>query len=97
MCSSDLYATFAFFESYFSNYIEGTVFELDEARGALRRLSRSGDPEALVAAMSRLWNFGRWLSCGDFDVLRERLDRSGAFSDDEGRILRFGEDMALWR
>ena len=26
------YATFAFFESYFSNYIEGTVFELDEAR-----------------------------------------------------------------
>ena len=73
-----------------------TVFRPDYI-GALRRLSRSGDPEALVAAMSRLWNFGRWLSCGDFDALRERLDRSGAFSDDEGRILRFGEDIALWR
>lgn len=26
------FRTFAFFESYFSNYIEGTVFELDEAK-----------------------------------------------------------------
>ena len=26
------FSTFAFFESYFSNYIEGTVFELEEAR-----------------------------------------------------------------
>ena len=30
--SESAFATFAFFESYFSNYIEGTEFELDEAR-----------------------------------------------------------------
>ena len=34
------YASFAFFESYFSNYIEGTEFELEEAR----RLVESGVP-----------------------------------------------------
>ena len=30
--SSKAFSNFAFFESYFSNYIEGTVFEIDEAR-----------------------------------------------------------------
>ena len=67
-----------------------TVFRPDYI-GALRRLSRNGDPDVLVTAMSRLWDFGRWLSCGDFETLKERLERSGAFSDDEGCILRFGK------
>ena len=35
-----------------------TVFRPDYI-GALRRLSRDGDPEVLVAAMARLWDFGR--------------------------------------
>ena len=65
-----------------------TVFRPDYI-GALRRLSRDGDPEALVAAMSRLWEFGRWLSSGDFDTMKNRLEQCGAFSDDEGTILRF--------
>jgi hypothetical protein len=66
-----------------------TVFRPDYI-GALRRLSRDGDPEVLVAAMSRLWEFGRWLSCGDFETMKNRLEQCGAFSDDDGAILRFG-------
>ena len=66
-----------------------TVFRPDYI-GALRRLSRDGDPEVLVAAMARLWDFGRWLSCGDFETIKNRLEKSGAFSDDDGVILRFG-------
>ena len=66
-----------------------TVFRPDYI-GALRRLSRDGDPEVLVAAMSRLWDFSRWLSSGDFETLKGRLEASNAFSDDEGTILRFG-------
>ena len=66
-----------------------TVFRPDYI-GALRRLSRDGDPTVLVAAMSRLWDFGRWLSCGDFETMKNRLEKCGAFSDDEGAILRFG-------
>ena len=65
-----------------------TVFRPDYI-GALRRLSRDGDPEVLVKAMLRLWDFSRWLSFGDFDTLRGRLETSNAFSDDEGTILRF--------
>ena len=30
--SDQAFRSFAFFESYFSNYIEGTVFEVDEAK-----------------------------------------------------------------
>ena len=65
-----------------------TVFRPDYI-GALRRLSRSGDPEVLIAALSRLWDYGRWLSTGDFETLKGRLESSNAFSDDEGTILRF--------
>ena len=30
--TTEAYRNFAFYESYFSNYIEGTVFEIDEAK-----------------------------------------------------------------
>ena len=40
--------------------------------------------------VARLWDFGRWLSCGDFETIKNRLEKSGAFSDDDGVILRFG-------
>ena len=65
-----------------------TVFRPDYI-GALRRLSRDRDPDVLVSAMSRLWDYSRWLSSGDFETLKNRLEASNAFSDDEGRILRF--------
>ena len=67
-----------------------TVFRPDYI-GALRRLSRDRDPNVLVDAMLRLLNFSRWLSRGDFETLKNRLERSNAFSDDEGTILRFGD------
>ena len=65
-----------------------TVFRPDYI-GALRRLSRDGNPEVLVDALARLWDFSRWLSSGDFETLKDRLEASNAFSDDEGTILRF--------
>jgi len=65
-----------------------TVFRTDYI-GALRRLSRKHDPLAFVDAMSRLLEFSRWLSHGDFETLKNRLEASNAFSDDEGIILRF--------
>ena len=72
-----------------SKIIVPTVFRPDYI-GALRRLSRDGDPDVLVAALMRLWDFSRWLSTGDFETLKGRLESSNAFSDDEGSILRFG-------
>ena len=72
-----------------TKFIVPTVVRPDYI-GALRRLSRNADPEVLVDAMSRLWEFGRWLSCGDFETMKNRLEQCGAFSDDDGAILRFG-------
>lgn len=65
-----------------------TVFRPDYI-GALRRLSRDRDPEVLIDAMSRLLSFSQWLSHGDFETMKSRLEASNAFSDDEGMILRF--------
>ena len=65
-----------------------TVFRPDYI-GALRRLSRDGDPDVLATAMLRLWDFSHWLSSGDFETLKRRLEVSNAFSDDDGTILRF--------
>ena len=65
-----------------------TVFRPDYI-GALRRLSRDGDPDVLVSAMKRLWDFSRGLPSGDFETLKGCLEASNAFSDDEGEILRF--------
>ena len=65
-----------------------TVFRQDYI-GALRRLSRNGDPDVLIAAMNRLLDFSRRLSCDSFDTARRQLEASSAFSDDDGDILRF--------
>ena len=65
-----------------------TVFRQDYI-GALRRLSRNGDPDVLIAAMNRLRDFSRRLSCDSFDTARRQLEASSAFSDDDGDILRF--------
>ena len=35
--------------------------------------------------------FSRWLSHGDYETLKGRLESCQAFSDDDGAILRFGE------
>lgn len=65
-----------------------TVFRPDYI-GALRRLSRNGDPDVLIAAMTRIRNFSARLFGDDFEAMRLRLEASNAFSDDESTILRF--------
>ncbi len=57
--------------------------------GALRRLSRKGDPVPLVAALIRLREFGRLLFGDDFEAMRRRLEASNAFKDGDDAILRF--------
>jgi fido (protein-threonine AMPylation protein) len=50
--SEKSFRNFAFFESYFSNYIEGTVFEIDEAKRIIESneplLSRSDDSHDIL-------------------------------------------------
>ena len=71
-----------------SKIIVPTVFRPDYI-GALRRLSRNGDPDVLISAMTRLRDFGRTLSGVDFQLMRRQLENANAFKDDEGFILRF--------
>ena len=71
-----------------SKIIVPMVFRPDYI-GALRRLSRNGDPEVLVRAMMRLRDFSRWLSGDDFNFLQKQLEESNAFKDDDNFILRF--------
>ena len=66
----------------------GTV-HLGNYIGALRRLSRNGDPDVLIAAMTRIREFSVRLSGEDFEAMKLRLEASNAFSDDESTILRF--------
>ena len=71
---------------------QGRLSRASQARkpgGAVRRLSRKGDPDALVAAMARLWDSGRLLNGSDFESMRRRLEAANAFSDDDDAILRF--------
>ena len=71
-----------------------TVFRPDYI-GALRCLSRDGNPDVLVTALRRLWDYSRWLSSGDFETLKGRLEVSNAFSDDAGTILRWPDERRL--
>ena len=65
-----------------------TVFRPDYI-GALRRLSRNGDPSVLVKAMTRLRDFSRGLVGDDFSSMRRKLESANAFKDDDNFILRF--------
>ena len=71
-----------------SKILVPTVFRPDYI-GALRRLSRKADPAPLVAALTRLREFGRLLSGDDFEAMRSRLEEANAFRDGDDAILRF--------
>jgi Fic family protein len=71
-----------------SKVLVPTVYRQDYI-GALRRLSRNGDPDVLISAMNRLRDFSRRLACGSFEVAKRQLEGASAFSDDDGKILRF--------
>ena len=49
----------------------------------------SSSPGPLVAAMARLWDFGRLLVGSSFESLRRRLEAANAFQNDDSAILRF--------
>ena len=79
--SDAAFVTFAFFESYFSNYIEGTEFELEEARRIVEtgiamptRDADSHDVLGTYAVVSNRCEMSRRASTPDefLDILRER-------------------------
>ena len=79
--SEAAFATFAFFESYFSNYIEGTEFELEDARRIVEtgvavptRDADSHDILGTYAVVSNRREMSRLASTPDefLDILRER-------------------------
>ena len=65
-----------------------TVFRTDYI-GALRKLTRNGDPAVLIDAMKRLQSFSARLFAEDFDQLKLTLEQSNAFCDDDSQILKF--------
>ena len=80
-CGGTAFSTFAFFESYFSNYIEGTEFELDEARRIVEtgvaiptRDADSHDILGTYAVASNRREMARAATTADefLDILRER-------------------------
>ena len=79
--SESAFATFAFFESYFSNYIEGTEFELEEARRIVEtgvavptRAADSHDILGTYAVVSNRREMSRIAATPDefLNLLRER-------------------------
>ena len=70
-----------------SKIIIPTVFRIDYLN-ALRRLTRQGDPAALLWAMNRVRLFSSKLQADDFDTLKLQLDRANAFSDSEEDVLK---------
>lgn len=79
--SDEAFCNFAFFESYFSNYIEGTEFELDEAKRIVdtgmaipTRYADSHDILGTYAVASDRRGMSRIASTPDefMDLLRER-------------------------
>jgi hypothetical protein len=94
-------ATLAFFEAYFSNYIEGTQFEVDEAEAIIfqGRIPRSRPEDAhdilgtfaVVASEEEMRRTPR--SAEDLQRTRRLLERTNAFltsdeAEEQGRLLR---------
>jgi len=48
---------------------------------ALRKLSRQGEPDIFIKAMQRVHNFSSMINGEDFNVMREFLNSTNAFSD----------------
>lgn len=71
-----------------SKIIIPTVFREDYLN-ALRRLTRRGDPNVLIRAISRVRQFSANITGDDFETTREYLEQCNAFKDGDGYILRF--------
>ncbi|SNZ00160.1 Fic family protein [Flagellimonas pacifica] len=65
-----------------------TVYREDYL-GALRRLTRQGDPMVYVRMLRRAQTFSSTITAEDMDKVETYLEACNAFSDDEDKILRF--------
>ena len=73
----------------FSGIQPSGMLTLGNYIGALRRLSRTGDPSVLVKAMTRLRDFSRRLIGDDISAMRRQLEEANAFKDDDNFTLQF--------
>ncbi len=71
-----------------SRIIIPTVFR-DDYLNALRRLTRRNDSSVLIRALSRARLFSSKIRGDDFDETMAFFERSNAFKDEDGYILRF--------
>lgn len=81
--STASFRNFAFFESYFSNYIEGTEFEIEDAY----RIIETGQP--MPARNADVRQFSANIIGEDFEETRRYLEGTNAFKDGDEYILRF--------
>lgn len=71
-----------------SKIIIPTVFR-DDYLGALRRLTRRGDPSVIIKAMERVRLFSHNIQGDNYEMIRAYLESTNAFKDEEGYILKF--------
>jgi len=70
-----------------SKIIIPNVFRIDYL-GALRKLTRKGEPEVYIRMLLRARQFSATLKGEDTDVMQQVLTESNAFSESEGDILK---------
>ncbi len=84
--SMQSFRNFAFFESYFSNYIEGTVFEIEEAKQIIKSnkpiLARNEDSHDVLGTYQIVSN-------------REEISKTPVTADDFLNILRNRHNILL--
>lgn len=71
-----------------SKIIIPTVFREDYL-GALRRLTRKGDPSVIIRAMERVRLFSNNIRGDNYEMIKAYLEATNAFKDENGYILRF--------
>jgi len=74
-----------------SKIIIPNVFRIDYL-GALRKLTRQGEPDVYIRMLQRARQFSATLKGKDIDVMQQLLTESNAFSESEGDILKIVED-----
>jgi dsDNA-binding SOS-regulon protein len=70
-----------------SKVIIPNVFRIDYL-GALRKLTRKGEPDVYIKMLDRARQFSATLKGDDIDVIQQVLTESNAFTESEGVILK---------
>jgi Fic family protein len=74
-----------------SKIIIPNVFRIDYL-GALRKLTRQGEPDVYIRMLQRARQFSATLKGKDIEVIQQVLTKSDAFSESEGDILKIVND-----